>query len=174
MLKELGKEKTTKLLSTFKCPLNLDVENFLHHIAIRFEESAKARTYLILDDSTGFIAAYFSLSFKELSLENLQASKSEIKKLDGIDKHAENIKVYLIGQIAKNLNAPNNPIKLQDILDAAFAVIHGAQALIGGRAIIIECENKEKLISLYESHQFKQFTITDDSDSLITLYTYIK
>jgi hypothetical protein len=128
----------------------------------------------MLNNETAEIMAYFSLSFKELSLEKVTVSKSEIKKLDGINKHAEKIKVYLIGQIAKNFNIANNPIKLQNILAASYSVINDVKALIGGRAIILECENNQNLINLYERHEFKKLKITDDTDLLITLYTYIQ
>lgn len=174
MLKELGKENTIKLLSTFSCPKNSDVEKFLHSTSIRFEESDNARTYLMLSDETSEIMAYFSISFKELSLENAKISKGEVKRLDGINKHAEKLKVYLIGQIAKNFNIDNNTVQLDDILSASYAVINDAKALIGGRAIILECENNQKLIALYEQHEFKKLNITNDADSLITMYTYIQ
>ncbi|WP_196566874.1 hypothetical protein [Proteus alimentorum] len=68
--------------------------------AIRFEQTSNARTYLILNDS-GEILAYFSLSFKELTLDNVKISKTKRQQLDGISRKAEKIKVFLIGQIGK-------------------------------------------------------------------------
>lgn len=128
----------------------------------------------MLNDETSQIMAYFSISFKELSLENADISKNEIKKLDGINKCAEKVKVYLIGQIAKNFSVPNNPIKLEDILVDAYAAINDAKAIIGGRVIILECENSQPLIALYERHNFKQLNMGNDVDALITLYINIK
>ncbi len=150
------------------------MEKFLHITAIRFEESDNARTYLIVDNETSQILAYFSISFKELSLENTDISKNEIKKLDGINKNAKKIKVYLIGQIAKNFNVPNNPIKLEDILMDAYGAINDAKAIIGGRVIILECENTRPLIDLYEKHNFKRLIMENNIDSLITFYINIK
>lgn len=36
MLKELGENRVNNILSNFSCPLNRDVEYFLHHKAIEF------------------------------------------------------------------------------------------------------------------------------------------
>lgn len=82
--------------------------------AIRFEQTSNARTYLILNDS-GEILAYFSLSFKELTLDNVKISKTKRQQLDGISRKAEKIKVFLIGQIGKNTSILDNPISLNFI-----------------------------------------------------------
>ncbi|HGW5742588.1 acetyltransferase, partial [Acinetobacter baumannii] len=67
----------------------------------------------------------------------------------------------------------NNPIKLDNILNEIYNVISQAQALIGGRVIILECENQPKLIALYERHGFKLIETTNRSDSLLTMYTSV-
>ncbi|WP_339384672.1 hypothetical protein [Xenorhabdus bovienii] len=67
------------------------------------------RTYPILNEK-GVILAYFSLTYKELSTQNFSISKTKIKKLDGISKSANTIKVYLIGQVAKNFSLVRNSI----------------------------------------------------------------
>ena len=96
----------------FQCNLNTDVESFLTQPtkAIRFEQTDNARTYLVLDESTGDILGYFSVTFKELSLESTALSKTQVKKMDGISKNAERIRAFLIGQIGKNTAIPDNPI----------------------------------------------------------------
>lgn len=81
MLEAFGEEQRQELLSSFTCPKNPDVETFLKYKAIRFEESDNSRTYLILDSDNGNILAYFSLSFKEVSLEYSDISKSQVKRL---------------------------------------------------------------------------------------------
>ena len=47
-----------------------------------------------------------------------------------------------------------------------------AQALIGGRVIILECENNQSLISLYEKHGYKLLDITDETN-LKTMYVAV-
>jgi len=126
---------------------------------------------LILDDD-GLILAYFSLSFKEVTLDTTKISKTQIQKLDGFSKRATTVKAYLIGQIGKNSQIPNNPIKLNTILNEIYSVIVQAQALVGGRVIILECEDNERLISLYQEHGYKLLDITDETN-LKTMYVAV-
>lgn len=176
MLTELGEDNTIELLSSFSCPQNLDVQSFLTQAtkAIRFETTGNARTYLILDGTSGAILAYFSVSFKELLLRDTTLSKSQVKKLDGISKNAEQIRAFLIGQVGKNASIEDNPLNLASILDEIYAVIAAARQLIGGRVIILECENSPKLIQLYQEHGFTLIETTDDDTTeLRTLYTHV-
>lgn len=160
------------LNESFSCNLNTDVETFLKNKAIRFEKSSNSKTYLILNDENGEILAYFSLSFKSISLDTTKISGTEIKKLDGMSKNAKNIKVFLIGQLGKNSQIKNNCLNLKIIFSEIYGVISQVQSLIGGRVIILECENHPKLISLYESHGYKSIDITEQ-EGLKTMYIAI-
>ena len=106
-----NKDQIQLLLKEFACPKNADVEQFLKVKAIDFERTHNARTYLIANDFME-LQAYFSLSFKEVNIDNDKVGKSVIKKLDGFNKNAKTIRVFLIGQIGKNFNLANNPITL--------------------------------------------------------------
>ncbi|MDO4894618.1 hypothetical protein [Moraxella sp.] len=44
-----------------------------------------------------------------------------------------------------------------------------ARQLIGGRAVILECQPIDKLLDLYERHDFKQLAVVND-DEMLTLY----
>jgi len=126
-----------------------------------------------LDEATGDLLAYFSVSFKELILEGTGLSKTKIRSLDGISKNAERIRSFLIGQLGENMAINGNPIGLADILNEAYAVFAAAKQLIGGRVIILECENIPELIAYYERHGFALIeTVTGDSD-LRALYIHI-
>ncbi len=141
--------------------------------AIRFEQTSNARTYLILNDS-GEIFAYFSLSFKELTLDNVKINKTKRQQLDGISRKAEKIKVFLIEQIGKNTSILDNPISLNFILNEIYAVLSDVKALIGGRIIILECEDNKKLLDLYIRHGFTLIEIEKNSSSTLrTLYIHI-
>lgn len=164
------KEQIQGLFKDFACPKNLDVERFLHQKALRFEESDNARTYLILSEM-GDILAYFSLSFKEVKLQTDKMSKSEIKNLDGINKNANHIRVFLIGQIGKNSLITHNPISLADILLQINKVLLKTKELIGGRAVILECQPIDKLLNLYHEHGFKALRVVDDSQMKTLYYT---
>lgn len=155
----------------FKCSLNKDVDEFLKNKAISFELKSVSRTYLILDEY-GLILGYFSLSFKDVTLDTAKISNTKIKNLDGFSKRATSLKAYLIGQIGKNNLIADNPICLNSILNEIYSVIIQAQSLVGGRVIILECENNDKLISLYEDHGYTILDVVDDSD-LKTMYIAI-
>ncbi|MFY0665339.1 MAG: hypothetical protein JXQ97_11995 [Natronospirillum sp.] len=169
-------------MKTFQCQLNVGVEEFLTSgNAVRFEKSDISRTYLFIRSSSHGefpeILAYFSLSFKELDLKNTELSKTKIKKMDGMKNDAEKIIAYLIGQIGKNSAISHNPINLKIILSEIYSVIAQVKELIGGRIIILDCE--EPLIHLYNSHGFESIKINEDnspkkSEKLHTMFTFIK
>lgn len=73
-----------------------------------------------MDEATGDLLAYFSVSFKELILEGTGLSKTKIRSLDGISKNAERIRSFLIGQLGENMAINGNPIGLADILNEAM------------------------------------------------------
>ncbi|MDX7999141.1 GNAT family N-acetyltransferase [Xenorhabdus sp. Reich] len=168
MLTIFGNDKAKEYLLSFSCPLDRDIESFLHLKSIRFEQADAARTYLVLG-TEGFILAYFSLTFKELPTNNFALSKTRIKKINGISKNATSLKVYLIGQIAKNFSLHENPITLNDILSSINIIIEKAQELIGGRVTILECQNNSKIISLYEKHGFEKLPIKGEEKALVTM-----
>lgn len=151
----LNETEFGQLLGSFSCPQNSDVESFLKNKALRFDVTHNARTYLILDEENidWGICAYFSISFKEIEIQQSCISKSTIKKLDGISKSAIRVRAFLLGQVAKNAKA-NNPIKLHHILEIIYAVLKEVQHNIGGRVLLLECEDNIKLIELYERHGF--------------------
>ena len=142
-----------------------------HNRRINFEKRSTSRTYLILDED-GQILSYFSLSFKEVTLNTEKVSGTSIKKLDGFSKTATTVKAYLIGQIGKNSQIQDNPIRLENIFNEIYNVIAQAQSLIGGRVVILECEDNEKLIALYERHGYKILEIIQ-VDTLKTMYISI-
>ncbi|AYA40996.1 acetyltransferase [Xenorhabdus nematophila] len=135
---------------------------------MRFEQADVTRTYLILDKS-GSIIAYFSLTFKELSVHDFSISKTKIKKFSGISKSNNTIKVYLIGQIAKNFSLHKNPIQLKDIFLYARNIINISKSLIGGRVIALECENNHQLIELYIKHGFEKLPTKGEKSLLIIM-----
>ncbi|WP_435234494.1 hypothetical protein ACR30L_12020 [Psychromonas sp. PT13] len=100
-----------------------------------------------------------------------ELSKGEVKKLDGFNKNAEKTNAFLIGQLAKNSAIENNTINLKHILDEVNSTLGEVKALIGGRTVLIECEDNESLINLYEKHGFKVLPMQNNDDPLKTMYT---
>lgn len=114
------------------------------------------------------------MSFKELVLESVKLSKTKIREMDGISKKAESIRTFLIGQVGKNYGVSNNPIRLGDILEEVYAIISAARILIGGRIIILECEDNMPLIQLYQAHHFSLIEAAgEEQPRFRTMYTHI-
>lgn len=136
---------------------------------MRFEKEDKARTYFIIDDDANLLA-YFTLSFKDVVLHE-DAKNGHKRKLK---VNNNTVSAHLIGQIGKNESIQNNPLNLSLILNDVYSIINQAKALIGGRAIILECENTKKLIKLYNDHGFKELKIANEDQELVTMFTIIK
>jgi len=148
-------EKVAAYLQTFVCARNPDIEDFLHRKAIEFEQRHAARTYLLTDIASPQVLAYFTLTFKEIELSD-EVSGNQRRALDGFSKHAQRIKAFLIGQLGKNDGITNNSLRLGTILDEGiYPIIAQAQDLIGGRVVLLECENTTGLIELYQKAGYK-------------------
>lgn len=80
-------------------------------------------------------------------------SKSEIKRLHGLDKNKNEIVTYLIGQLAKN-DEFKGEITGKEILDYCRGVILKAYHVVGGRVALIECVDTPKLIGFYTNYGF--------------------
>ena len=154
LLEEHGEEKVKTLLNSFSCSKNWDVEQFLKNTAILFEKLNKSRTYLIFKKGTTDILAYFTITISILKIVDEDISKKTLKKLDGISKEKKEFSVYLIGQLGKN-DKFFNEISVKFILETAISYIYDANEIVGGRVILIETLNNEKLIKFYKENGFK-------------------
>ncbi len=165
----------SQLLSSFSCSPDPDIEHFLRHRAVEFESLSKARTYLIFDEddlkngtSNPLIYGYVSLALKILSVPDTVSIRMR-KELDGFNAkiHGQVINdfpCYLIGQLSKNTDVKNNPISGSTILGIAFDIIASASEAVGGRYMMIECHNEEKLLKFYKDHSFKEIDRIPDND----------
>ncbi|MES1135605.1 hypothetical protein HS070_05640 [Mannheimia haemolytica] len=76
----------------------------------------------------------------------------------------------LIGQIGKNEKVIDNPAKLPDILNHIYAQLYKAQRVLGGRVVILECENTPKLLELYKQNKFQILNTIGSENGLKTLF----
>lgn len=161
----IGEVKTKEKLKEYKCDLNSDVEYFLKEKAIEFSKQDIARTYIVMSPYRGkdVIVGYFAIANKGTNIKKIALSETKRKRLLKFaiyDKESKNYSVALplIGQIGKNYNNNYNSLITGDILlKLACDKIKEAQELIGGRFIFLECEDKPKLQSFYESNGFVCF-----------------
>lgn len=116
---ELEEDKRLeKLLSSFSCEKDSDIEHFLHNRATEFERLSKSRTYLIFDeneltaqDAAGLtVYGYISLALKVLTVADGVSNRTR-KELDGFNakikgRPIRDFPCYLIGQLARNSAVP--------------------------------------------------------------------
>jgi hypothetical protein len=59
-------------------------------------------------------------------------------------------------------------------MEIIWGVINEAQSLVGGRVVILECQNIDKLVETYRTQGFEILTSEDPDTHLLTLFTVIK
>lgn len=166
LVEELGEQEVKTMLSTFCCPRNADVEDFLRNKAIEFSKQGTAKTHLIYTSYKGevVLAAYYALTLQPFDIKrtsNLSATMR--KRIKRFAKYDENYKVYrvsapLIGQLAKNYNnGYDNLITGDELLELACRRIQDMQLDFGGKVAFLECEDISGLVNFYERNGFKAF-----------------
>lgn len=144
-------------LSSFKCPIDPDIQDFLTDRAIPFEKAHKSRTYLIVAPGSSrcarlSILAYFSVAIHHLQIPDA-VSKSMKRKLNGIFNN-DIVPCYLIGQLARSDSCSKMGLGGHELLGYALNVLADAHELVGGRFVLVECKEQEKLLSFYQRNGF--------------------
>ena len=152
--------KVKKLLETFNCTRNIDLQNFLYNKAVTFEKNLRSRTYLYIDNTSQEVAAYFTITISTLHTDGI--SPEVIELLDGYKDDIASIPCFLIGQLGKSDKF--EPRKIGEfILDDAIEIIDQSQNTLGGRFILLDAINKQQVIKFYETNAF--FPIENDPGS---------
>ncbi|MCB4777082.1 MAG: hypothetical protein LGB72_02545 [Sulfurovum sp.] len=149
-----------KLLKTFSCTRNRDLQDFLYNRAVTFEKNLRSRTYLYINNTTKEVDAYFTITINTLHTDSI--SSEVIELLDGYKNDVASIPCFLIGQLGKSDKF--EPRKIGEyILNDAIEIIDQSQKSLGGRFILLDAINKEQLIKFYEANAF--FPIEEDPHS---------
>ena len=161
--------KIKKLLQTFKCNQNIDLQDFLHNKALVFEKNLRSRTYLYIDNNTKNVVAYFTIAINTLYTDNI--SSEVIKLLDGYRDDTKSIPCFLIGQLGKS--ALYKDIKIgQFIIEDAIEIIDNSQMSVGGRFILLDSINIKEVISFYENNLFFAIENNQELDSIKMIKPY--
>ncbi|MBR3651852.1 MAG: hypothetical protein IKN52_16490 [Victivallales bacterium] len=157
-----GFEYTQNLALSFQCPLNTEIEQFIHDKAIPFARQKIAVTYFILNDEHK-LAGYFALAGKLFKIAcNHQSNtfKNKILKHGTYDADSDSLlsSSYLIAQFGKNFNLPKHEyISGNRLMELAFEVLQDIQRRIGGGIVFLECEDNTNLLGFYQNHHFKVY-----------------
>jgi len=152
--------KIKKLLETFECSKNQDLQDFLHNKALTFEKHLRSRTYLYIENSSKNVIAYFTIAVTTLHTSNI--SKEVIQLLDGYRDDIDTIPCFLIGQLGKSSNYESLKIG-EFILNDTINIIDKSQKSLGGRFILLDAINNQKVLSFYEKNAF--FSIEEDKQN---------
>jgi hypothetical protein len=152
-------------IAQFTC-LDDDVETFLKEKAIDFERRDKSRSYLIIDDKTNALLGYFTLSLKALPFRK-GVSKSVIKGIDGFSRDIGAVGIILIGQFGKDKELAKE-VDGKHLFDICMETVYRAQRIIGGRFVLLECREIEKVVSFYSRQGFESLQY-DKSDKYLQM-----
>ena len=155
----------TDAISRFSCK-DKDVELFLKQKAFDFERRDKSRTYLVLDDSTGLLLGYFTLSLKALPFRS-GVSKNTIKNIDGFSKDIEAVGIILIGQFGKDYKTAKD-VSGESLFKLCIEAVYQAQKIVAGRFVMLECQDNEKVVSFYKRNGF-DFLQSDERDNYLQM-----
>lgn len=164
-------------MSSFVCEKDKDIEYFLHEKAAEFERLSKSRTYLICDEeelisgnknSPLKIYGYISIALKVLSVPETLSNRKR-REIDGLSAKIHGTQIvdfpcYLIGQLSKNSNIENNEINGKQLIDMALSIIVASVEAVGGRYVMIECRENEKLLKFYENNFFNEIARIPDNE----------
>lgn len=186
MIKTYGEDSCRAVLSTFMCPLNSDVEDFIHNKAVEFARQRIAVTFLVFMETEheSALVGYYTLANKFVSIAGTSLSKTmqkKIAKFSQYDKTLERFMVSmpLIAQLGRNFN-PNLPFGIagSDLLTLALQRVLDVEYLIGGKTVYIECNNQPKLFDFYSTAGFLAFDkrsrqgSIDENDVLVQMLKY--
>lgn len=150
LIEELeSNRKVKKLLETFKCSKNSDLESFLHNKAITFEKHLRSRTYIYIDNESKEVSAYFTIAVSTLHTDGI--SSEVIKMLDGYQSDTKSIPCFLIGQLGKSDNCNCSG---EFLLEDTIETIDQLHYAIGGRFILLDSVNVEEVIEFYKRSLF--------------------
>lgn len=173
-----GENRAKEILSSFSCPLNPDVEDFLRHKAIDFARQGIAQTVLVFASHKQELAllGYYTLANKVIFVPKKAVSRTMGKRVAkfGVyndDRRGYTIAAPLIAQLGKNFTDGLNKVMHGDeLLNMACNKIMETQLVLGGRFTYVECEDKPQLIEFYTRNGFCDFAKrTLDKDETDTL-----
>jgi hypothetical protein len=153
-------------MSGFICR-DKDVESFLKNTAFDYERRNKSRTYLIFDDAgKDALLGYYTLSLKSLEFSE-SVSKTAIKNIDGYTNKVKSVGIVLIGQFGKDeVLAKDVAGKL--LFEKCIKTVYNAQRIVGGRFVMLECLDIDKIVSFYgdAAFEFKRFQQSENGKYL--------
>ena len=156
LLASVDKESVERVLRSFTCPLNAEIEQFLWDKSIDFSLQKLSITHLVFNEKRELIA-YFALSSKPVSIGCDYLSNSlqrKVKRYGFYNSTTNKVQAsaYLIAQFGKNASiSPTDGISGDALMELVFSVLKDVQHSIGGGIAFLECEDRPKLLDFYQN-----------------------
>ena len=115
------------------------------------------------------IIAYYTIALKPLVLGR-NVSKTFHKKLEGVSVSNNILPAFLIGQLGRNDNYQKDDLSGGEMLSFVFDTISKVQTLIGGRIVLVECEDVPEIRAFYENNGFDFLKSRTNDDYLLIQY----
>ncbi len=171
MLRTMDESDIQEMLSSFSCPLNSEVENYIHNQALEFTKRGISITYLVcaLDENNHVqvmqIVGYYTIAYKVVQISKNAISRTTERKLSRFGEFNPSTATYtlpapLIAQFGKNYTDNlNEKISGDKLMELALDQIETIHSLAGGRVVYLECENRPKLLDYYKRQGFTEFSL---------------
>ena len=170
LLDILNKTKLKKLLKTFVCQKNKDIEFFLHRYALLFEQKQRSRTYIYLNIDKMEVAGYFSIGISCIDIEKFSFETiQQIYDKTHISKKC--LPCYIIGQLGKSDKYIK--IKGETLLKHSIEIIQEANYFLNSRMIVLDAINNQKVLEFYKRYGFFELEKVLSSKDSIKMYILI-
>ena len=161
-----GEEVCMLKVSSFACPLNKKVEEFLKSKSFQTTRLGASVTYLVTDSETFDLVGYFTLVLKPFKVKDEGLSSRNRRMISRFAEFDEEDKsytaaLYLIAQIGKNYALPEDSrIDGADLMQLALQKLRAAQHLVGGKLVLVDREtDRPKLLKFYQQFNFKSWNV---------------
>ena len=128
-------------------------------MAIEYEKRDRCRTYIYVDESIPKVKGFFSIGLKTLQIsDGIILSKTLSRKLGNASDEHQHIPAFLIGQLGRDSSYDSAEIDGKDMLQDCYDLILAVREIVGGRVVLLDCRNEEKLCRYYEGEGFIDIT----------------
>lgn len=169
LIKSVDKGKSTqdslnKLIGTFACSKNPDVQSFLHVKAFESENRQFVRTYLVVDN--GKIVGYFSLRVDNFEFDKEVSGR--LKEIMTGNRKADSFTSVLIAQLGRS-DEYKGIVSGKEILQRALDNCRVITQYVGGlRSAVVEYDDKPALHKFYiQENGFKVIRKNPDNNKII-------
>ena len=165
VIEEVGEASCQRLLDSYVCPINPEVEHFLKTQALEFAKQRITITYLVVcrRGNRLHLLGYFALANKFVQIDKDSLSKTVVRKISKFarydpDLHCYQLAMPLIAQLGRNF-APDLPerVKGGQLLDLACDRVLEAERILGGKTVYLEYNDEPKLTEFYTQSAFRIF-----------------